>query len=414
MATNRPPGTHRAETERDHAIDELLRRCDALEPVDLLEIETVLAETPLPDGARSVRAHRLLTPWLIAIGESEAASRWNERDRRASGEPTPDCCDCQINLVKRQLRIAVGSPPEGGTDGRLEPFSITAARWFDLQATYYWELIAGDTATGRRVLDQMAVCQGSIPGRSRDDLWLLKTLCDVVDGAMGIDVAPPTRRITLTDVRSALVAGEAVALGGTRDAARRWNAWFDASWPVHVLRDPAWPVLVQRVRALLASRVGDLQAAKRWMDEAIVVADRIGSPVESALARVQAAELLAFDAQWAGRARRSALREGGRDGCRALGIPHEHHAARAGTAAVLGRFDAMSIEPTTAAPPAELTGREIEVLRLFSAGHSYRQAAEILGVGWRTVQSHAYNAYQKLGVSSKIAAVAAASSQQLL
>jgi DNA-binding NarL/FixJ family response regulator len=63
---------------------------------------------------------------------------------------------------------------------------------------------------------------------------------------------------------------------------------------------------------------------------------------------------------------------------------------------------------------ADLTPREVEVIRLFRDGCSYRDAAAVLGVGWRTVQSHAYNAYRKLGVSSRMAAVSAAARMRLI
>jgi ATP/maltotriose-dependent transcriptional regulator MalT len=53
---------------------------------------------------------------------------------------------------------------------------------------------------------------------------------------------------------------------------------------------------------------------------------------------------------------------------------------------------------------AVLTPREIEALRLFAEGLSYRQAAERLGLSWQTVRTMARNIYEKLGVSGKHAA----------
>lgn len=402
--------------DRDRALGALLARCDVLEEVDLNEIEEVLAAEP-PGGARRDEAleHRSLTPWLIAIGESEQARRWSEIDRFGADRRRGDWEDCHADLTEQQIRVAEGRPPADRRTRRDDRASITPPLWYQLNAEVYWRLIEGDTVAARHELDRMAVTRGGVPLGLRGDTAVLETMCEALEGGEGVELAPPEVAPRFADLRTALVSGEAVALGGSRAGAARWSAWFDAHWPAHVLRDPRWPVLAQRVRALLACRAGDLAAARRWMDEAIVIADRIGSPVEAALARIQGAELLVLDGQWGARERWNALLDAGQGACRELRIPYEHHAARVRMAAVLGRFDVMSTGHSDTDPMiALLTSREIEVLRLFSAGHSYRQAAEVLGVGWRTVQSHAYNAYQKLGVSSKIAAVTAASRLQLL
>lgn len=401
---------------RDEGVRGLLARCDALENVTVDEIERALGSSAAvaPDDDESIE-HRSLTPWLIAIGESAHARRWGEVDRFGAGRRTGDWRDGLAVLAEEQMRVALGCSLAEDAPAHDGCSTITAAGWFRLHADLYWRLIRGDTPGARQTLGRIADHRSVVPATPGDGLTLVEALCDVIDGASSIEVALPDTPLTFADLRLALVGGEAVALAGTREAAIRWNAWFDTCWPPHVLRHPAWPVLAQRVRALLACRAGDLQSAKRWMDEAIVIADRIESPVESAIARVQAAELLVLDSQWSARERWTSLTDTGREASRGHGIPHEHHALRVRTAAVAGRFDEVSAESDATEPMAALlTGREVEVLRLFSAGHSYRQAAEVLGVGWRTVQSHAYNAYQKLGVSSKIAAVTAASRLQLL
>jgi DNA-binding CsgD family transcriptional regulator len=51
-----------------------------------------------------------------------------------------------------------------------------------------------------------------------------------------------------------------------------------------------------------------------------------------------------------------------------------------------------------------LTKRELEVLRLLSAGETNRQIAESLVLSVRTVDRHVSNIYAKLGVSSRAAA----------
>jgi DNA-binding NarL/FixJ family response regulator len=61
-----------------------------------------------------------------------------------------------------------------------------------------------------------------------------------------------------------------------------------------------------------------------------------------------------------------------------------------------------------------LTKRESEVLRLFAQGMTSREAAEALFVSKRTCDFHAANAYQKLGVHTRIKAINAAIRQGLL
>lgn len=52
-----------------------------------------------------------------------------------------------------------------------------------------------------------------------------------------------------------------------------------------------------------------------------------------------------------------------------------------------------------------LTTREIDVLQLLAAGHTYTQVSERLGVSANTVASHVKNIYRKLEVHSGRAAV---------
>jgi DNA-binding NarL/FixJ family response regulator len=54
--------------------------------------------------------------------------------------------------------------------------------------------------------------------------------------------------------------------------------------------------------------------------------------------------------------------------------------------------------------PGNLTDRELEVLRLVSAGQSNRQIATTLVVSPKTVEHHVEHIFNKLGVSSRTAA----------
>jgi two-component system nitrate/nitrite response regulator NarL len=61
-----------------------------------------------------------------------------------------------------------------------------------------------------------------------------------------------------------------------------------------------------------------------------------------------------------------------------------------------------------------LTPRELEVLRLVATGANTRTAAERLGVSPATIRNHVQNLLGKLGVHSRLQAVAYATTHRLL
>ena len=64
--------------------------------------------------------------------------------------------------------------------------------------------------------------------------------------------------------------------------------------------------------------------------------------------------------------------------------------------------------------PAELTAREVEVLRLVVQGLTNEKVAEQLGISPRTVNSHLTSIYNKLGVDSRTAATRFALEQNVV
>ena len=76
------------------------------------------------------------------------------------------------------------------------------------------------------------------------------------------------------------------------------------------------------------------------------------------------------------------------------------------TAAVLGEVRARMGQPQPAA--AVLSDREAEILELVAEGFDTRAIANTLSVSCRTVESHLSNAFRKLGVHSRAAAILAA------
>jgi len=67
----------------------------------------------------------------------------------------------------------------------------------------------------------------------------------------------------------------------------------------------------------------------------------------------------------------------------------------------------------TAAWPAGLTGREVEVLRLIAAGCSNRAIAQALFISPNTVLRHVSNIFAKTGVANRAEAAAYATRQGL-
>jgi DNA-binding NarL/FixJ family response regulator len=59
-------------------------------------------------------------------------------------------------------------------------------------------------------------------------------------------------------------------------------------------------------------------------------------------------------------------------------------------------------------PVPMLTARQKDLLRLLAAGHTNSQIARRLGISEGTVRTHLENIYDRLGVSSRTAAVTCA------
>lgn len=79
------------------------------------------------------------------------------------------------------------------------------------------------------------------------------------------------------------------------------------------------------------------------------------------------------------------------------------------------RLAAASPSPgTPGGGSAQLTRRELEVLRLLAQGLSTARAAERLSVSRTTVRNHVQNIFSKLGVHSRLEAVAYAALHRLL
>jgi DNA-binding CsgD family transcriptional regulator len=209
----------------------------------------------------------------------------------------------------------------------------------------------------------------------------------------GLPRLHPPQDTTLVNLGAWIAAANTIAIVGSRSDAAVWLPWVRKLAALGVESSMEWPVWRRRIEALLVLRTGKVARARNLMAGAADAATTAGYVIEAAIARVQLAEMAAVLAEgergpWQAGAdeARTALLDMGIDP-----LPHVQ--------AVQGALlEAQTREQ------AVLTPREIEALRLFAEGLSYRQAAERLGLSWQTVRTMARNIYEKLGVSGKHAA----------
>jgi HD-GYP domain-containing protein (c-di-GMP phosphodiesterase class II) len=74
----------------------------------------------------------------------------------------------------------------------------------------------------------------------------------------------------------------------------------------------------------------------------------------------------------------------------------------------------QSVKQARPTRPAQLTERELEVLRLIARGHSIKQIAQLLTISPKTADSHIQHIYEKLGVSTRAGATLFAVEHSLL
>jgi DNA-binding NarL/FixJ family response regulator len=165
--------------------------------------------------------------------------------------------------------------------------------------------------------------------------------------------------------------------------------------------------------ALLAAHrlLGGLDgAAGRHVDAAAHLARAQALAGACAAPRERARALLTLDEPLASSGEEAAARaELGAGRGRPVPVKAESAAARA---KVAGSGGTASVR-TASAYPAELTHREVEVLRLIAAGQSNRAIAAALYLSPRTVERHVANIYLKIGAHSKAEATAYACRHRL-
>ena len=213
---------------------------------------------------------------------------------------------------------------------------------------------------------------------------------------MAID---PERSATYFGLGGLLAAVETASSGGSRALAISLWRWTESDRAADLVTALDWPALVVRVSALLGLRLGKRKHVEQRLLGAITVAERLGYRVESAIARLQLAEIAEASGYRIRGQSVGDLRQQASGELLDLGYVPEPIALAAAQAWIRG---------TSAGRSTDLSRRESEVLGLLGTGLTYRQAGERLGTSWRTVQTQAKNAYAKLGARDRREAIAKA------
>lgn len=206
-----------------------------------------------------------------------------------------------------------------------------------------------------------------------------------------------TSRATALEV----LARAQLMLGDVEHAARTVQELTDIADLIDTLPLKAAARLSQ---GLLCAVRDDLDRARELLEDAVELFHRSGAPFERGRARLELARVLArlhrTDA-----ARRET--SSARDTFRELGAKHEARCAAELLADLTSRDDDDG-------DPQVLTPREREVLALISDGLSNPEIATRLSLSSHTVHRHVANIFNKLGLSSRAAAVSFAHTHDLL
>jgi DNA-binding CsgD family transcriptional regulator/HAMP domain-containing protein len=232
---------------------------------------------------------------------------------------------------------------------------------------------------------RLGASRGGDPQPGLAELWLARGAVDAAADAVRRVLAEtaggvPRARVLPGAVRVLVAAGDVDAARAAADELEELAAAFGTE-------------ALQVEAALAASQVlraaGDPLGALPYLRKAHQLAGRRDLPHSAALARVGTGLALAD--------------LGDEESAR-----EELTAGRAALAALGARTDLAALEAVlgTGRPPAGLTDREVEVLRLVAAGHSNARIAAELVLSERTVARHLSNIFTKLGVGTRTAAAA--------
>jgi ATP/maltotriose-dependent transcriptional regulator MalT len=211
-----------------------------------------------------------------------------------------------------------------------------------------------------------------------------------------VEVAAASLRTALADPgrppfqRAALLSSHVEVALARGDSALAWETCDELDRIATEVPSDALSAIAATARGRVRLAVGDAEAALGDLRWAAATCRALGLVCEAADARALVGLAL----------RELGDKEGAAEELEAAQRTFERMGASADAARVsglLGRVDE---------PPAGLTERECEVLRLVAAGRTNREIAESLVISEHTVARHLGNIYTKLDVSSRTAAAA--------
>ncbi len=336
-----------------------------------------------------------LVPWLIATGSpTEAASLTRSLSSQARAQRSTWRTE-GARIYEAGLALARGEPDLATMETSLSAHNMYSS-WQAALLTLRHALDAGDASAMARRGEQADLLAERFDGAFFNQIPVGGVLADIYAGEPFEAEGFVPEQVTLVNLGSLLALMEAIAVGGSQAAAATWLHWLDEAWPPHVVTSLEWPVSVARIRGLLAARAGAFDRGIRDLEAAVAWADSVGYRVEATIARLQLTDLLSRAPTAARRMAWEPTLEIARRAARKHGVHVPTHVYAASRASWSGVFDNV---------PPPLTPREAEVLAALATGATYKRAAEELGIGWRTVQSHAHAAYGKLGVRSRVEAL---------
>ena len=329
-------------------------------------------------------SRRVAHPWIrmLRLDSEAAGSRFRASDAAAF--------EAWDNFLR--------PPDERHSVGAFDP-SNSLSVWRGEAVRLRETVLRGDAAEADTALEGLRRARRRMGSAGVGSIQQFSRPRELLD-ALGDPIqADPPRSLDLNTLGGWLAEAEAVAVRGTQRTAAEWLDALDAVVPEGVLSAIDWPVSVDRIRGLLAVRAGSTQQARAHFQRATDWSVATGNLPEEALSRLQIGELCAVaDLRVAERTWTTQRREGAR-ALRALGydaMPHAYAIAHSLTLSTRNRL------------AERLTPREVDVLARLAEGMSYRQAAAALGIALPTVQTLVHRAYEKLGVSSRMAALAEA------
>jgi LuxR family transcriptional regulator, maltose regulon positive regulatory protein len=199
-------------------------------------------------------------------------------------------------------------------------------------------------------------------------------------------------------VRAAVAAGQ---------IARAEVALAELEAIVRRVATPPLLAMANAARAALVAATGRTEEARAAFEDAIDLYSRAGMAFDAAVARVDLAELLsALDRDVVARAEAATALTA----FEAMGATHLARRA----AALEARLARALRDGARGNATERLTPRQTQVLRHVAAGLTNRAIAAELALSEKTVDRHLSNAFDRLGVSSRAAAVALAVERALI